>query len=294
MQRTMRLLILSLGLFSASILSAQTPTHTISEVQGELFSSPLIEQIVTVQAIVTATGEYGYFVQDGEGPWNGVFVYDQLYTPSVGDNVIIQAEVAEYFDNTELLNLSYFETVSSGNDLPAASQQPTGFIGATGEPYEGCLVRIYNAQCTTPDAEYGEAFFDDGSGECKVNDLLYIPEPAWVQDEYYTITGPLNYSYEEYKIEPRSAADVSIGLEAGSIEVSEFNVFPNPTVENIQFNLQHDTVVNFYDNNGRKVVVKELRAGLIDLDVSYFYPGTYHMECITEKGVSKSSFVKTK
>ena len=71
-------------------------------------------------------------------------------------------------------------------------------------------------------------------------------------------------------------------------------MFPNPTVENIQFNLQHDAVVNFYDNNGRKVVVKELRAGLIDLNVSYFYPGTYHMECITEKGVSKSSFVKTK
>ena len=294
MQRTMRLLISSLGLFSTFILSAQTPTHTISEVQGELFSSPLVEQIVTVQAIVTATGEYGYFVQDGEGPWNGVFVYDQLYTPSIGDDVIIQAEVAEYFDNTELLNLSYFETVSSGNDLPAASQQPTGFIGATGEPYEGCLVRIYNAQCTTPDAEYGEAFFDDGSGDCKVNDLLYIPEPAWVQDEYYTITGPLNYSYEEYKIEPRSAADVSIGLETSIIEVSELNVFPNPTVENIQFNLQHDAVVNFYDNNGRKVVVKELSAGLIDLDVRYFYPGTYHMECITNNGVSRSSFLKTK
>ena len=40
--------------------------------------------------------------------------------------------------------------------------------------------------------------------------------------------------------------------------------------------------------------MKELSVGTIDIDVSYFYPGTYHMECITDKGVSKSNFVKTK
>lgn len=290
----MRIILLSLGLFSASILSAQTVTHTISEVQGELFSSPLIEQIVTVQGIVTGTGEYGYFIQDGEGAWNGVFVYDNTIQPEVGDDMVVQGEVAEYFENTEILNVTDHTIVSSGNTLPNASQQPTGFIGATGEPFEGCLVTIYNAQCTTPDAEYGEALFNDGSGECKVNDLLHIPDPAWVQDEYYTITGPLNYSYEEYKIEPRSASDISIGMSTAEMIVEEFTVYPNPTVESINFNLQHDAVVNFYDANGRRVVVKEVTAGQVNLDVSYFYHGTYLMECITEKGIYKSSFLKTK
>ena len=290
----MRLLILSLGIFSATILSAQTVTHTIHDVQGELFSSPLIEQIVTVRGIVTGTAEYGYFIQDGDGAWNGVFVYDNTYLPEVGDDIVIQAEVAEYFDNTELLNLTYYETLSSGNTLPNASQQPTGFLGATGEPYEGSLVTIYNAQCTTPDADYGEAYFNDGSGDCKVNDLIYIPEPAWVQDEYYTITGPLNYSYEEYKIEPRSSADVSIGMSAGEISIEAFNVYPNPTIDNIQFELSEDAIVNFYDNNGRRVVIKELNAGQIVLDVSYFYPGIYQMECVTLNGIFKSSFLKTK
>ena len=75
----MRLLFLSFGFFSASFLSAQTITNTIHDVQGELFSSPLIEQIVTVHGIVTATAEYGYFIQDGDGAWNGVFVYDNTF-----------------------------------------------------------------------------------------------------------------------------------------------------------------------------------------------------------------------
>ena len=294
MQRTMRLLFISLGFFSASSLSAQTITHTIHDVQGELFSSPLIEQIVTIHGIVTATAEYGYFIQDGDGPWNGIFVYDSTYLPEIGDDVVVEGEVAEYFDNTELLNLIYFEVLSSGNDLPNASQQPTGFLGATGEPYEGGLVTIYNAQCTNPDAEYGEAYFSDGSGDCKVNDLMYLQDPTWVQGEYYTITGPLNYSYEEYKIEPRDAADVSIGMSACERPIMEFNVFPNPTAEIIQFSLNENAVVSFYDNNGRRVVREQVNSGNITLDVSYFYPGVYHMECVSSKGLFKSSFLKTK
>tara|TARA_B000000532_G_C18837743_1_gene393441 strand:+ start:233 stop:1120 length:888 start_codon:yes stop_codon:yes gene_type:complete len=288
--------IYTLCLFTAtclpSLLLGQTITHTINEVQGELFSSPLIEQIVTVGGIVTGTGEYGYFIQDGDGAWNGIFVYDNTNLPTVGDNIVVQAEVAEYFDNTELLNITYFETLSSGNDLPIASQLPTGTIGNSGEPYEGCLVRIYNAQCTTPDAEYGEAYFSDGSGDCKVNDLLYIPDPAWVQDEYYTITGPLNYSYEEYKIEPRSGADISIGMGTNEITIKEVNIYPNPSSDIISFNAgttRNMAVVNFYDSRGRRVVTKEVSAGRISLDVSYFYPGTYQMECITGTSIYKSS-----
>tara|TARA_Y100000589_G_scaffold267735_1_gene259312 strand:+ start:2834 stop:3706 length:873 start_codon:yes stop_codon:yes gene_type:complete len=290
----MRLLFLSLGIVSASFLSSQTITHTIHDVQGELFSSPLIEQIVTVRGIVTATAEYGYFIQDGYGAWNGVFVYDSSNLPEAGDDIVIEAEVAEYFDNTELLNLTYFDVLSSGNEIPNASHQPTGFLGSIGEPYEGSLVTINNAQCTTSDAEYGEAYFNDGSGDCKVNDLMYLPEPSWVQDEYYTITGPLNYSYEEYKIEPRSANDVNSGTSVDELTFIEFNVYPNPTTEYIQFELRDDAVVNFYDNNGRRVVIEVINEGQVVLDVSYFYPGVYHMECVTRSGILKSSFFKTK
>ena len=57
--------------------------------------------------------------------WN--FCIRQTNLPTVGD-IVVQAEVVEYFDNTELLNITYFETLSSGNDMPIVSQLPTGTI----------------------------------------------------------------------------------------------------------------------------------------------------------------------
>ena len=60
-------------------------------------------------------------------------------------------------DVTELGNVSYFEVVSSGNDVPAPSVVTTGEL-ASSEAYEGCFVQIINATCTNPDADYGEAF----------------------------------------------------------------------------------------------------------------------------------------
>ena len=93
---TVRHFLTAAGVFAATFMSAQTVTHTIAEVQGELFSSPLIEQVVTVQGVITAANDYSYFIQDGSGPWNGVYIYDNTNLPAVGDHVILQGEVVEY------------------------------------------------------------------------------------------------------------------------------------------------------------------------------------------------------
>ncbi|MBT6174943.1 MAG: T9SS type A sorting domain-containing protein [Flavobacteriales bacterium] len=280
------------GVFAATFMSAQTVTHTIAEVQGELFSSPLIEQVVTVQGVITAANDYSYFIQDGSGPWNGVYVYDNTNLPTVGDHVILQGEVVEYYDLTEISNITYFETVSSGNDLPAAVELGTGFIGTSGEPYEGCRVKITNAACTNTDLGFGDAYFDDGSGDCMIDDMLYTPDPAWVLDEYYSVTGVLTYTYEEYKIEPSSAADVSIGMAVGSIEVSVFNVYPNPTVDALNFRLNSNAKAYVYDSNGRLVFTQDIASGEVNLDVSGLRLGTYRIDCVSETSIMRASFVK--
>jgi hypothetical protein len=273
-------------------MSAQTVTHTIAEVQGELFASPLIEQVVTVQGVITSASDYSYFIQDGSGPWNGVYVYDDTNLPTVGDNVILQGEVIEYYDLTEITNITYFETVSSGNDLPAAVMLTTGFIGTSGEPYEGCLVSITNAACTNTDLGFGDAYFDDGTGDCMIDDMLYTPDPAWVLGEYYSVTGVLTYTYEEYKIEPSSAADVSIGMAVGSIEVSVINIYPNPTVDVLNFRLNSNAKAYIYDTNGRLVFTQDVASGEVNLDVSGLRLGTYRVDCVSKTSIMRASFVK--
>jgi len=279
-------------IFVATLTSAQEVTHTIAQVQGELFASPLIEQVVTIQGIVTAANDYSYFMQDGSGAWNGIYIYDNTNLPAVGDDVILQGEVSEYWDLTEISNITYFETVSSGNDLPAAVELGTGVIGASGEPYEGCRVKIFNAVCTNPDLGFGDAYFDDGTGDCMVDDMLYTPDPAWVTGEYYTVTGVLTYNYEEYKIEPSSADDVSIGMAVGSIEVSVINIYPNPTVDAINFRLNSNAKAYVYDTNGRLVFTQDVVSGDVNLDVSGLRHGTYRVDCVSETSIMRASFVK--
>jgi hypothetical protein len=292
MLHSVRLLFTVVGVFVATFASAQTVTHTIAEVQGELFSSPLIEQIVTIQGIVTAANDYSYFMQDGSGAWNGVYIYDNTNLPAVGDDVILQGEVSEYYDLTEISNITYFETVSSDNYLPAAVELGTGVIGTSGEPYEGCRVKITNAVCTNPDLGFGDAYFDDGTGDCMVDDMLYVQDPAWITGEYYSVTGVLTYTYEEYKIEPGSAADVSIGMAVGSIELSKITIYPNPTTNALNFRLNSNAKANVYDSNGRLVFTQDIEAGEVSLDVSGLHSGTYRVDCVSETSILRSGFVK--
>ncbi len=267
---------------TAGAANAQV-THSIFEIQGELFASPLTGQTVTTSGIITAnnvtsttSGVIGYFLQDpAGGPWSGVYVYDNTQLPNIGDEVIMEAEVAEYFDNTELINVTSFTVVSTGNALPAPAALTTGEV-ATGEAYEGCLVTITEAQCTTPDADFGEAIFDDGSGPCKTNDYIYIPETGWVQDEYYTLTGPLNYHYEEYKIEVRSADDVQIGLGVDSPEALGLQVYPVPARDFVTITLPEPlTQIQVYSTLGTPVAAFNQLRGTTTLPCGNWAAGMY-------------------
>ena len=292
MIQSIRIFFTAVGILAATFVSAQTVTHTIAEVQGELFASPLIEQIVTVQGIVTAANDFSYFIQNGSGAWNGIYIYDNTNLPTVGDDVILEGEVSEYYDLTEISNITYFETVSSGNELPAVVIVESGVLGASGEPYEGCLVQIVNAVCTNPDADFGQGYFNDSSGDCMVDDMLYMPDPAWVIDEYYSITGVLTYSYDEYKIEPRDASDVSIGMAVGTIELISVNLYPNPTIDAINFTLNTAAIASVYDVNGRLVFTENVNEGNNTIDVSGLRAGSYRIDCVSDLSISRASFVK--
>ena len=282
---------LAFGLQTTS--SAQAVTHSIAEIQGELFSSPLVGLSVTTTGIVTAnnmtsatSGVIGYFIQDGEGPWNGIFVYDNTQAPEIGDEVIIEGEVQEFYDVTELVNVSYFETLSQGNDVPAPSVVTTGEL-ASSEAYEGCLVQVVNAVCVIPDADYGEAIFDDGSGEVKTNDYMYLPEDGWIQDEYYAITGCIHYTFEEYKIEPRYADDIVTGFINGVSEwlpAQSLNVYPNPATDAIRIGTEGAGFLTLTDAMGREVMNVQVQGTAPSVDISALQAGTYTAQFTSNSG----------
>jgi phosphatidylserine/phosphatidylglycerophosphate/cardiolipin synthase-like enzyme len=189
-------------LLSVSIL---VKAQSIYEIQGQTANSPYDGFEVTVKGIVTATYSTGYFIQDGDTAWTGIYIYDQGNTPAIGDSVTLTGTVDEYYNMTEIVNLTGFATINTGNPLP----EPIVITsGEATEAYESVLIRVEEAECTNPDLGYGEWEINDGSGPVAVDDMGIAFAPTIGTS--YTVTGPLNYSYSAFKIEPRDENDITV------------------------------------------------------------------------------------
>lgn len=182
--------------------------QTIAEIQGTSQDSPYDGQEVSTSGIVTATHGDGYYLQDGTAVRSGIYVYDQTYSPALGDSIQLTGTVDEFFNLTELKDISAFTVISSNNPLPTPIVLSTE--GIVDEDYEGMLVQVVAAICTDPELGHGEWQLDDGSGPCAVDDLLFGFNP--MLNTAYTVSGLLHYSFSAYKIVPRSAEDIEIAL----------------------------------------------------------------------------------
>lgn len=195
---------------------AQTTIYDVQYTTDPSGDSPLKGQVVTVEGVVSAeSGAFGsnYFLQDSAKAWNGVMVYDKDHNARYGDRVRITASVSEYYNLTELKDVTEFVVLDSGLTVEPVVVT-TGEIGTGGtmaEAYEGVLITVLNANITNADLGHGEWEIDDGSGACRVNDNAdYYFNPA-----NYTmvksVTGVMNYNFSNRKIEPRLAWDVVEG-----------------------------------------------------------------------------------
>lgn len=210
---------------SDTSFSFSTKTHpglTIRDVQyteDPTGNSPLAGQNVTVAGVVTGVVRAGnsrgmYFIQDGKGPWNGVYCYDRDRFPSEGDSVLVGGTVIEYYGLTEISPVSSFSMIKKGARVPDPVVLPTcslSALNANAEAYEGVLVATKKVTVTTTPNTYYEWEVDDGSGPC-INDdfldslshLLYSPA---VGDSLARVQGIFHSSYG-WKILPRLIKDI--------------------------------------------------------------------------------------
>nr|NQU93538.1 hypothetical protein [Bacteroidota bacterium] len=226
-----KLITIILGIFIGTISYSQV---TIYQIQGQAASSPYEGQVVTTTGIVTGVySNQGFVIQDGEGAWNGVYVYNPGNSQTVGNEIELTAMVSEYYGLTELTNPTGVTVLSVGNVLPQATVLSTAAIND--EAYEGVLVMVDNASCTNPNLMYGEWEIDDGSGPCVVDDMgvVFTPDPGL----QYAVTGPLFYSFGFYKIEPRSETDIEI------LNDLFFTTLP------VQINPEKDTITLQWETN---------------------------------------------
>lgn len=189
----------------------------IAEVQGQTALSPMQNQTVAVTGIVTGNFGDGYFVQDARAAWSGLYIYDPGRNPQVGDSLIVAGRITEYYELTEMSELTHYQVVASGLPLP----EPITITAAEArEAYEAVLVRVAAAQVTSINEGYGLWKVNDGTGDLMVhNTMLHSHTPA--MSAYYDIAAPLTYDYSEWKLELRGPDDVRPGTDTEKPRVED-------------------------------------------------------------------------
>jgi hypothetical protein len=216
------LILLLVGLPSGLAAQTITPIKDIQTTTDPSGDSPMKGQVVTITGRVTGEASSfgrGYYVQDAAEPWSGIFVRDTANKPARGDSVVVTGTVNESFGLTRIEDVTAFEIAALGKDLPFEKRMnPFDPIVITlaeanpGEQYESVLVRIENVWVSNenPDApnDFGEWVVTDGTDTLRVDDAGdYYYTPA-LDDTIAYIVGLLNFSFSNWKLEPRISNDI--------------------------------------------------------------------------------------
>ena len=148
-----------------------SPTRTIAEIQGAGDASPLTDQTVTTQGVVTALKSNGYFIQmpdSGDGDpatSDAILVFTSTAPPPnavVGASVCVTGRVAEFVPTSDPFSPTVTEitapatiALSRGNALPqpvlltAADTDPAGSLTQL-ERYEHMRVQVESIIVTGP------------------------------------------------------------------------------------------------------------------------------------------------
>lgn len=265
----------------ANIVSIYDIQYT-TDVSGD---SPENGNIVTTYGIVTGVIGFGadadrFFIQDGDGAWNGIYVYENGYTVALGDSVEVTGTVTEYFGLTEITSVTDVTIINSGNAQPNAAVVTT--LASAEEQYECVLVQVTDAECTNADAGFGQWTVNDGSGNRLIDDQIYSYTP--LAGNYYNVTGVTFLSFSEVKIYPRISADIEVTGFAGIQENSLGQIYPNPTNQFVNINIDANANFVIYNINGEQVYSG---FGNEIVDVTNFASGIYSIQ------VSKENTVET-
>ncbi|WP_324758373.1 5'-nucleotidase C-terminal domain-containing protein [Haloarcula sp. GH36] len=200
--------------------SATASTVTISEIQtpsGSGDASPYDGQNVTTSGTVTAVTESGFFLQNGTGPYSGVYVYGNS-TVSAGETVTVTGLVKEYNGVTEIDIGAAAGAVSVTGTAPVPDATAVSTDEASTEAYEGVLVTVSNLSVTATPGEYGEWAVSDGSGEIAVDDVTHanVTVPSETGGTIDSLSGPVHYTFGAFKIQPTAMAGYTAPTDNGS------------------------------------------------------------------------------
>lgn len=275
--------------WTVHVTAVQTPTVSIHDIQytsSTSGDSPRKDQVVKTSGIVTAVklGSSGtqqaYYIQDGTGEWNGLYVYSSTPAVALGDNVTVKGTIAEYNGLTEMSPVQSVTVNSSSNALPATAAITT--LAANSEAYESVFVEVKHASCSA--SNNGTFTVNDGSGDLAVYKGLFSALDLVVGTSY-NIKGVMTWysTGNIFELLPRDANDIfdATGIEDNLNSIS--SVYPNPFTNEIRFdgaqNVNRVVITSITGQIVKNVSVIENRVDTQDLP-----KGMYLVTFMNNKG----------
>jgi hypothetical protein len=232
-------------------------------------------QVYTGGIVYAVRDDSSFYITSGSGPWTGLYVFSNDYLLSEGDSVTLTGEVDEYYELTELKNVTNLTVVNSGN-TPITNSCSTG--AASSEEFEGCLIEVVNANCNNDNAGFGEWIVNDGTGDVIIDDLFY--EFIANINTNYNVKGAVTYSYGAYKLLPRTANDVSVFVSVLENNDEILKLYPNPLNEtNLNITLINNSPLSLIDLSGQLIKTYQLNSGKNSLNLEFLNKGLYIIKC---------------
>ena len=232
-------------------------------------------QVYTGGIVTAVRDDSSFYLTSGSGAWSGVYVYSNDYLLFEGDSVVLDAEVDEYYELTELKNVTNLQVISSGNIF---SPNYCNTAAADSEEFEGCFVEVSNAICNNDNAGFGEWIVNDGSGDLIIDDLFYAFTP--ILNQSYTVSGVVTFSYGAFKLLPRNGSDVAGFISVNETTENVFYIYPNPLNQsNLNITLQNNSNVSLFNLSGQLIKTYQLKSGNNSVNLDFLNKGLYMIKC---------------
>jgi cytosine/adenosine deaminase-related metal-dependent hydrolase len=192
----------------AALRDAANPQHPPRHSRVEIAGA-------TVIALRPDTGSSrGYYVQDGQTPFSGLFVFSASTSPgvAVGDRLTLRGRTDVYYGTDELVAPEVVAREPAvSTPLPVVvNARDVGDGGALATSFDSMLVRVEGVSVVSsnPDApsDYDETLID---GALRIDDLLYpdLDNDFVAGTKLLQVTAVLGQSFDHQKLWPRGPND---------------------------------------------------------------------------------------
>ena len=231
--------------------------------------------VVTIRDVVVTSPvnfeKNGVFVQEQQGgEFSGIYLYmwnevvDRVAL-SPGDVVKVTGEYTVFYGMSQLTvrRQGDVEVVGSA-ETPAPAVVPAADVATGGNRarnYQGVLVQVENVAVTQPVNQHGEFVVDGG---LLVDDFFVTgddaPDPN-VGAVFDSITGPLYFSFDKYRILPRTRDDL-VGGEGGvSSTITIYDIQEGRVREGDRVVVEDVVVTTPPSFNGKMFFVQDPKGG---------------------------------